>query len=310
MSKILVTGVNGFVGEHLARELSSRGIEVIGAGLDAAASSELDGFISQYYTCDLTSEADVARLPLSDIDAVISLAGLASVQDSFGKSELYQQVNVAVLSVIGNKLLELQSKARVIAVSTGAVYESHQPMPLSEDSTLVTDGSPYALSKIAMEKEADALRERGLDCRVVRPFNHIGPGQKGGFLVPDLYSKIQAASQSGGPMAVGDLTTRRDYTDVRDVVRAYADLATAASLQNTLYNVCSERSVAGQTILELLLKATGQTEKITVTQDPALIRPNDPTDLYGNSQRLSSETGWHPIVPIEQTISDFVASQQ
>ncbi len=177
-------------------------------------------------------------------------------------------------------------------------------MPLTENSALVTSASPYALSKIAMEQEAARLKKAGLDCVVARPFNHVGPGQEGGFLVPDLYQKISQADES---LAVGNLKTRRDYTDVRDVVKAYASLVTAPALEHLVYNVCSGRSISGETILELLLDAGGK-RSLLLQQDPSLIRPNDPEDLYGSNDRLRQATGWEPTIPLEQTIKDFVAA--
>lgn len=306
MATVLITGINGFVGEHLARELSTRNFKVLGIGREKTVNSEIEGTVSSYYACDLTDEALVGELPLEDIDAVISLAGLANVGASFDNPDLYNEVNVKVLSVLANKLVTIGSSARIIAVSTGAVYSADQSMPLTEESELITTGSPYALSKIAMEQEVLRFRQRGLECVIARPFNHIGPGQAPGFLVPDLYRKIAEASKTDGKLRVGDLSTRRDYTDVRDVVRAYADLAMADQLSHAIYNVCSGQSVDGGTILNLMLAAAAQKHKLTIEQDASLIRPHDPKDLYGSNARLYAQTGWEPIIPIEQTIHDFV----
>jgi GDP-4-dehydro-6-deoxy-D-mannose reductase len=308
MAKILVTGINGFVGKHMARELRSQNHDVIGLGHDPEYHKELEGIISGYFTCDLTDKSKVAELPLDDIDSVISLAGLAKVGESFSKAELYQNVNVAVLSVIGERLLTIKSTARVIAVSTGAVYSADQPMPLSEESGLITTGSPYALSKVAMEKSAVDLRSRGLDCVIVRPFNHIGPGQEQGTLVPDIYYQIKLASKTDGVLKVGDLTTQRDFTDVRDVVKAYAGLATKESLEFDLYNVCTGHSVETKRIVDLLIKETGHMGNITLQTDPQLIRPTDPKILFGNNGRLLQTLNWRPTISLEQTIKDFVSA--
>lgn len=303
---IMVTGINGFVGKHLARELSLGGHKVIGVSREPTIHPLLTELVSDYYVCDLCDEFAVDTLPLKDVDAIINLAGLAKVGDSFANPDLYMRINVAVISVIGRKLLSIGSKATVIAVSTGAVYDANQAMPLTEESRLINTGSPYALSKIAMENEVMALRNQGLNCAIVRPFNHIGPGQEGGFLVPDLYKNITEVSKTNDVLKVGDLTTRRDYTDVRDVVKAYAGLATAAQLGHAVYNVCSGRSIAGKQILDLLIATIGQTGKIAVEQDSSLIRPDDPKDLYGDNQRLYAQTGWQPTIPLAQTIHDVI----
>lgn len=308
MATILITGINGFVGKHLAHELVGQGHGVIGAGLDQQLHPELSGLIKTYVACDLTQQEAVEKLPLLQLDAVISLAGLAAVGKSFDNPELYKKVNVAVLHTICEALLRQKANPRVIAVSTGAVYDPAQPMPLVETSKLVTQGSPYAESKILMEEAAKSARDKGLDCVVVRPFNHIGPGQEPGFLVPDLYAKIKNAMETDSPVHVGNLKTKRDYTDVRDVVKAYASLALAERLQYDIYNVCSQKSVSGDEVLTTMLKAISNANGVKIEQDQSLIRPNDPLDLYGSHDRLTHDTGWQPQFAFDQTIQDFVGS--
>jgi len=310
MSKIFITGINGFVGKHLARELHRRGCSVVGVGREDNLNPEIDSVVDNYYVCDLTNISDVAKLPLSDADAVINLAGFAAVGASYGKEELYMRVNVGVLTVISERILELGLKTRVLAISTGAVYSPNQPMPLTEGSELITAGSPYALSKIAMEVEASRLRKLGLNCIVARPFNHIGPGQEPGFLVPDLYEKMISAINTGAHVKVGDLSTKRDYTDVRDVVKAYADIVLSEKLIDEIYNVCSGRSVPGGIIFDLLAQAISPSTKIEAEVDQQFIRPSDPKDLYGDNTKLKSQTSWAPVIPLEKTIQDFVDSKK
>jgi len=309
MRTILVTGVSGFVGRHLAKELSSQGHAVLGTDMSKGPHSDLEAHISGYFGGhDLTDPESVAKLPLDRVDAVINLAGLAQVGSSFAKdqAERYRRINIAVHTVLADRLVELGLNPRVIAVSTGAVYDNHQPMPLTEDSKLLgNNGSPYALSKIAMEEALAGHIAKGLDTVVARPFNHIGPGQLGGFLVPDLLSQIL----EGDSISVGDLTTERDYTDVRDVVKAYALLATLPRLKHRLYNISSGKSVTGQTILDALLAATGK-QDIAVNIDHSRLRPNDPKKVVGDNSRLREDTGWQPKIPLQQTLQDIVADAQ
>jgi GDP-4-dehydro-6-deoxy-D-mannose reductase len=307
MKKILVTGVNGFVGRHLVREISARGHSAVGAGREETPHPEISSVLGSYFVADLTKADDVAKLPLEEIDVVISLAGLARAGDSFKDPETYLKINVDVATVLAKEIITQKLPIRFIAISTGAAYESHQPMPLTEESKLVMEGSPYAQSKILMEQELTKLRAQGLDCVIVRPLNHIGPGQEPGFLVPDLYQKITKAQKDSEPIKVGDLSTKRDYTDVRDVARAYVTLAEAEKLEHDLYNVCSGKSVAGEDILKTLLEQMAVSQEVKIEQDPALIRPNDPKDLYGSNQRISSVADWHPTIPLGKTIADFVA---
>ncbi len=156
MPKIMVTGVNGFVGKHLVRELVARKCTVTGVGRDKNVDKSLENIVSNYYSCDLTDKSAVAILPLDSIDAVINLAGLAKVGESFDKPDFYKHVNVGVLSVLSERLLALSSGARVIAVSTGAVYDPGQPMPLHEGSILLD------LRKIARSQGKSARVESGL----------------------------------------------------------------------------------------------------------------------------------------------------
>jgi GDP-4-dehydro-6-deoxy-D-mannose reductase len=309
LARIIVTGINGFVGKHLARELYSRHHQIIGVGREAKPNPELQTILADYVICDLTEPEAVSTLPIEGLDSIINLAGLAKVGDSFKNPEIYNQVNVSVLTVLGNRLVKQKSQARVIAISTGAVYDPDQKLPLTEDSGITVDGSPYALSKLLMEEAAAELRAEGLECVVVRPFNHIGPGQEPGFLVPDLYQKIANSIKTGEPVEVGNLKTKRDYTDVRDVVKAYADLAEAPSLAHDLYNVCSSKSITGQEILRRLLELMGPTSQVEIRVNPEFIRASDPPDLYGSYSRLNQQTGWRPVIDLATTLADFVKSQ-
>ena len=301
---ILVTGINGFVGNHLARELKDQGHIVIGVGLDTSLATALKPYISRYIgSCDLTHKSAVEKLPLSEVDSIINLAGLAQMGASFESAKQYMQTNVLVHTNVAEHLLSKRNRAtRLLAISSGTVYESHQPMPLTEDSTLITESSPYAMSKVAMEKALLGHKKDGLNVIIARPFNHIGPGQAEGFLVPDLTKRLL----SSDVLTVGNLKTKRDYTDVRDVVKAYALLATLPELHHTVYNICSGRSVSGETVLKSILKELDK-KSVSLKVDQSRMRPNDPQDIVGDNSRIEHDTGWQAHIPLEQTIRDFVA---
>ncbi len=304
MKHILITGINGFVGQHLARELHEHNIVVYGCGLNDIVNESLSDIVRTFVAnCDLTNVKDVSRLPLNRINAVINLAGLAQVGSSFGRSDEYNEINVKVHTTLAQAIEKSDRPVRMISVSTGAVYDNHQPMPLIESSKLITQGSPYALSKIAMEQALKTYTDRGVDIVIVRPFNHIGPGQLPGFLVPDLAHEIQNNSQ----LRVGNLKTQRDYTDVRDVVRAYRLLATQPKLHHKIYNVCRGKSIMGETILAMMLDEFHK-PGLEIIVDRSKIRPDDPENVTGDNARLIEETNWQPEIPIEQTIKDFVVA--
>lgn len=312
MKTVLITGVNGFVGQHLARELHSRGAEVFGLGRDDTIASALESVVSRYFSCDLTNEDAVAKLPLGNVSAIVNLAGLASVSKSFANEALYKDVNVRVATSLGNTLARTDYRPRIIAISTGGVYDANQALPLTEDSKLTENGSPYVTSKRLMEVAVEGYKLEGLECFIARPFNHTGPGQESGFLIPDLYRKILDALAGDGHVHVGNLQSRRDYTDVRDIARAYASLALAEkdALHHAVYNICSGISRSGQEILDELKANIPGADQITLVQDPGLLRANDPAELIGNARRLFEDTAWAPLLPFKDTIRDFVAAKK
>ena len=302
MSLIVVAGINGFVGQHLAKELKKQGYEVIGVGREPKPAYEIKSIIQEYYQCNLLVESDLAKLPLRKSLAVINLAGLAQVGSSFDQEQLYMNVNVKVQTILAKYIKENNiSSVRILAVSTGAVYDSTQPMPLSEDSKVITEGSPYAMSKIAMENALQKYISSGMDIVIARPFNHTGPGQRKGFLIPDIADQVINSET----LLVGNLKTERDYTDVRDVVKAYVMLATKPELSHRLYNICSGKSISGIKILGSIKKGLNKLNVNTVV-DSKKIRPKDPLVIIGDNLRLCTDTGWNPKIEIKKTISDYI----
>jgi len=304
---IVVTGVNGFVGEHVAREFKTRGFSVVGVGFDSEPNERAASLLDKYVVCNLLNEEDIiANLSLKDVRAIIHLAGLAAVGQSFDQPQRFMTENGVMVHNVLAQATRDEMKGRVVAISTGALYDPNQPLPLNESSK-TNPNSPYAVGKLMSEDVVHYHRMRGVDAVIARPFNHIGPGQGPGFLLPDLLEQLQTAKETG-TLLVGNIKTKRDYTDVRDIARAYAELALAPSLEHDTYNICSGKSLSGETILAHIQEVTG-IKDVKVEVDPARIRPNDIEDIYGDSSRLSSETDWKPEIAIEQTIKDFVDSQ-
>lgn len=298
--RVAVTGINGFVGQHLARELANRGASIIGIGYDGDLSPSISHIVDEYCGANL-----VDAWPLETaVDCIIHLAGFAAVGPSFNEPQKYINGNSAMVTNMCEAYVNKDLKPRVIIVSSGAIYDSNQSMPLSEDSA-VGYNSPYAVSKIATENQGSYYRSRGLDCVVVRPFNHIGPGQAEGFLLPDLYAQLKTGEKS---IMVGNLDTRRDYTDVRDIVKAYTKLALEPSLKHHLYNLCTGASVSGGDILASLKNMLDK-QDIVVEVDQSKVRPNDVMDIVGDSSRLRQEFSWKPEITMQKTIQDFIDSK-
>ncbi len=307
--KVIVTGVNGFVGEHVVDAFRSEGFDVIGVGYDSQPSETIVQKVSSYIRCNLVDMDSVSQIDFSDVWAIVHLAGLSNVGESFNKPLPYINDNPSMTYNLLEHARTRGFQGRTIVVSSGALYNPQQPLPLTEDSRLL-ENSPYAVGKLGVEHVANYYRLRGLDVVVVRPFNHIGPHQNKGFLVPDLFAQLQAAQQTNATsISVGNLATRRDYTDVRDIARAYRLIALADSLNYGLYNICTGRSLAGTDILQSLQAAMGVLD-IEPIIDETKVRPTDIMEVYGDASRLTSDTGWTPQIPIEQTIQDFIQSQE
>lgn len=303
---ILITGVNGFVGQHLAQACSESGKKVVGVGYgELDKTSKLNNLLEKYITADLTKSDQAQAIDFEGIETVFHLAGLAAVRPSFDNPAKYMSDNPAMLINIAEKALAQKNPARFIVISSGAIYDPSQPLPINENGKLLPN-SPYAISKITTELMCDYYRSRGLDVIIARPFNHIGPGQMAGFILPDLALQAKAYKTTGKFM-VGNLKTKRDYTDVRDVVKAYIALANAKKLNHSLYNVCSGQSQSGEFIFNQICEYF-EINNALVEPDANKIRPGDIMDIRGDNSRLAGDTGWSPKIPIEQSIKDFLES--
>lgn len=299
--RVVISGINGFVGHHLSRELHNAGMSVIGIGHDSDIAPEIKDIVDEYHSADL-----IQSWPdIPNVKAVIHLAGLAAVGPSFDDPQRYINGNSAMVTNLCEYYIKQDVKPRIIIVSSGAIYDSNQSMPIGEDGKIGFN-SPYAVSKVLTENQAAYYRARGLECIVARPFNHIGPGQAEGFILPDFYSRLSALDASQLKIKVGNIETRRDYTDVRDIVKAYRKIALAPTLQQSTYNVCSGASLSGGEIFNKLTSAM-ELQNVSYEIDQTLVRPTDIPEIIGDSSRLKTELDWKPEYEIDQTIRDFVS---
>lgn len=303
MKRLVITGVGGFVGGHLARAAAEAGWSVFGIGRTERAASGIEQALDGYAGVDLRHEWP-ASAPVDA--AVVHLAGLAAVGASFDRPQQYIADNSAMTTVLCEAALRSGGGGRIVAVSSGAVYAASAGESVRDESSPIGFSSPYVVSKILVENQIAFYRARGLDAVVARPFNHFGPGQGPGFLVPDLARQL-TASAPGEPLTVGNLDTRRDYCDVRDVARAYLALADAPALTHSLYNVASGVARSGRDVVDAICAAVGR-EIPPLRVDPERIRPSDPASIRGDASRLRAETGWQPLLAFETSIADAVVS--
>jgi GDP-4-dehydro-6-deoxy-D-mannose reductase len=297
---LVVTGANGFVGTHVAEIAAAQGHRVWAVARESGPTQRLAPFCDRYFRADLASTWNVPE----GADAIVHLAGLAAVGPSFSDPQRYIAVNSGIMSVMSEALLDADLKPRVVVVSSGAVYSPPVGKQLIGENHGTRPSSPYAVAKLVVETQAAYYAGRGLDTVVARPFNHIGPGQSRGFLVPDLTCALRDLPV-GSSMMAGSLSTARDYTDVRDVASAYLLLALAPGHRHHVYNVATGLAHTGSEILEVIAEDLGY-EVPHVSIDPARVRPNDPPLIAGDSTRLREEFGWHPQIRWDQSIRDFI----
>ena len=292
--RALVTGAGGFVGVHLVRHLEDQGDDVI------QLERNIDGI--DITDADALTDAVVAAKP----EAVYHLAGAADVGGSWAAPRPTFLANaLGTLNV-----LEASREAgaeRVLAVTSADVYGrvTQDELPLGEDRPL-RPVSPYAASKVA----ADAIAQQAwlgykLPVVRVRAFNHLGPGQSDRFVAPSIAARIARNERDGGDeVPIGNMTPRRDVTDVRDVVRAYRLLIEAGEA-GAVYNVCRGSAVSVEQLAQALLGMARRPMRLV--SDPALQRPVDIPVLVGDNRALRRATGWEPTIPLEQTLSDVLA---
>lgn len=303
MQRVLVTGANGFVGSHLVKELSENGHEVVGIS-GPQGSPDKSPYVQECISLDLNDSEAVQKINFGDITGVVHLAGLAAVGPSFDNPMQYISTNMGIEVNLFEAARTQGAKPRFLIISSGALYDPKAPLPLDESSSVVPS-SPYAVSKLGQEQLAQYYSMRGFECIVARPFNHIGPGQNLGFIVPDITKQVVAFDKTGsGKVTVGNLDAKRDYTDVRDIARAYRLLLEKGTPGET-YNICTSIALSGHEILAQILKSVGVNPEIA--QDPAKMRPSDAPEIYGNHRKLTNDTGWQPKISFETTIQDVVA---
>jgi GDP-4-dehydro-6-deoxy-D-mannose reductase len=302
--RVLITGATGFAGSHLVRTCLDGGDDVVALVRDREA--VVPG--ASVVVADLLSAAAVREAVAAAAPEVIyHLAALSSVGRSWEDPATTLSENTASAVNVLQAARSAAPSARVVWVSSNEVYGKPAALPVTEDA-LLTPENPYAISKAAGDMLARLYAEAlGLDLVRVRPFNHAGPGQLPIFLLSSL-SQQGAQARLDGVSSVrivtGNPDARRDFTDVRDVVRAYRLLA--ASTAAGVFNVASGRSVSAREQVSMLASLL---DPITVEHhvDPARVRAHEVMDVRGSTERLHAATGWEPAIPLRQTMADTIA---
>lgn len=303
---ILVTGASGFVGPWLLAALAERGWGPITALGEPPVDPVPALPAVTWRSGDVRDPAALDALVAEVRPAVVfHLAAQASVAASLEDPGATFEVNALGTLRLLDALRRHAPLARTLLVSSAEVYGQRSGR-LGEELA-PAPANPYAASKAAAEQVACAFaRAYGLAVVMARPFNHTGPGQSARF-APGAFARQIALIEAGRQapvIRVGNLEARRDFLDVRDVVRAYLALAERGE-PGRAYNVCRGEAVALQAILDGLLAHAKV--GIDVEPDPALMRPSDVPELVGEPAALRAATGWTPTIPLEVTLADLLA---
>lgn len=305
--RVFITGASGFVGRHLTRLLIKRGALVAGTCFpEKPESCRLDGNVLLEQV-DIRSKEQLAPL-IREFSPhwVVHLAAITNVRISWEKRQETIEVNLMGTFNLLEVLRQEAPSARLLFVSSSDVYGILEPIdhPLREEEP-VQVVNPYAFSKASAEMLVRFYTQiEGVESIIVRAFPHTGPGQSPLFVCSDWAFQIASLEKkSGGILEVGNLEIKRDFTDVRDVVRAYVALLEKGQ-SGEVYNVCSGRPVSLRWILDTLISySSGQ---IQVKVDPHRLRKADIPVLYGNNKKLRKTTGWKPEYDLRQTLRDLL----
>lgn len=294
--RALITGSQGFVGRYLRQELEESGYEVVGLDIqpgEGAVQADL-----------LNPEQLAAAVRQAEPDAVFHLAGQADVARSWKIPQKTMEINVIAAVNLMEAARAFNPSVRMVLVGSSDQYGN-----LGEAGRMVSESlathpqTPYAVSKKAQEEMARVyVRAYGMNICMTRSFNHGGAGQRLGFLIPDFASGIVKVERGEAKsLKVGNLTSRRDFTHVKDVARAYR-LIGEKGKPGEVYNVGSGVTWSAQEILDKLCAMA--VCPIPVEQDPARMRPSDTPVICCDHTKLTTDTGWQPQIPLEDILSD------
>ena len=287
MSHAFVTGGSGFAGRHLLERLD---------GAVAPTREQLD-------LLDLEATRTAVRGAAPEV--VFHLAAQASVGRSWDAPAETLTANLALTANLLEAVRLEAPDARVVAISSGEIYGPPEYLPVDESARLRPQ-NPYAVSKAACDLLAAQYADaHGMHVIRLRPFNHAGPGQGDDYVIGTLTRQVAEAEAAGASECVvrtGSIDSARDFTDVRDVTRAYLD---AAGLEPGVWNVASGRSTSVRELIELVRAAA--TIPVRHELDQAKVRVRDVPEVRGSAEKLHAATGWTPEIPLSQTVADALA---
>ena len=310
MKKALIIGAGGFVGGYLAQCLQDEfNMEVYATKLANTQTQEDLSFIEpRIYDLDILNKNDIVELLYAiRPDYIFHLAAQSSVSEAWKKPALTIDVNIKGSVNVMDAVRELYYKPRMVIIGSGEEYGhiKEDETPIHEDTKL-RPGNIYAATK-ACQNMIGSIYSKAYDMELmlVRAFNHVGPGQAPIFVVSDFCKQVAEIEKGMREpvMYVGNLAARRDFTDVRDVVRAYGLLSLKGRAGET-YNVGSGNAMEIRAVLDLIISMSSS--EIEVRVDPNKIRPVDVPVIEADISKIREETGWEPKIPFSQTVREIL----
>lgn len=306
--KVLITGASGFAGSHLAEYLSSQNTyEITGTHFSSSTNTISKPEKIHYAKLDLANAESVENLVVSlKPDLIFHLAALSSPAASFSApGETFTNNILAEINLLEAVRKARLSECRILIVSSADIYGKvrKEDIPIDEVTPL-RPTNPYAVSKIAQDfLGLQYFLSYGMHVVRVRPFNHIGPRQSSQFVVAAFAQKIAKIEkgQMESVLNVGNLSAKRDFTDVRDMVRAYEAILEKGKY-GEVYNIGTGVSHRINDVLAMLLSLSSVT--VSIKTDPRLLRPSDDPELVCDNKKFVSLTGWKPEIPLKQTLKD------
>lgn len=308
--RILITGVSGFVGSHLAEYCLGKGVEIFGAIRWRSRTENINHIKDsiKLLDCDIRDASSVMKtIENSRPDYIFHLAAQSFVPTSWHAPAETLMTNIIGELNVFEAVRELGLDSRIQIAGSSEEYGKvlGNELPIKETNPL-RPLSPYGVSKVAQDTLGYQYHESyGMKIVITRAFNHEGP-RRGDVFVTSNFAKQIAEIEKGikdAVIEVGNLEAKRDFTDVRDTVKAYW-LSLEKGIPGEVYNICSGQTIKIKDMLDMLLSLSSV--KVEVKQDPARMRPSDVPILLGDCTKFREATGWEPKIPFEKTLEDLL----
>ncbi len=291
----LVTGVEGFAGRYMIDLLRNEGKTVFGTTIDKKLIDNKEVFY-----LDIADDEQINKLmERVKPDYLVLLAGLSSLRDSFANPDKYLRINFRSTKTFVEAIHNLKLKTKVLVISSAMVY-CPSSKQLRETDSVCPESSPYASTKLMQEKLIEEYPDVGI--MVSRSFNHIGIGQKEEFLLPRLTKLFALEKSNMVNLDLGDLDSIRDYTDVRDICKAYKILLEKGK-PHGVYNVCSSKGFSVKQIIGMLEEHSRK--QAIVKENIGMKKRNELKYLVGDNSKLKKDTSWSPEIDIRTTIAEM-----